>query len=244
MGQLRTRYSNPKTLNRILAGVKAYYDYLAAMGKREDNPAKSIRLRDKRSDDIQLQDLFTDKELALLLEDRQERNPLLAIRNRVLVGLLIWQGLRPEELQELETDSIDLEAGRIYIRATAMTNGRSLPLQPQQVLLLPRYMEDIRPALLGGKTGEKLLISQRGNGMSGEDITKYIKRRYRGLYHPRVLNCMTIRQSVIANMLRSGRDLRLVQVFAGHKYPSSTERYRQRDAQALKEAIEQYHPVR
>jgi hypothetical protein len=30
-------------------------------------------------------------------------------------------------------------------------------------------------------------------------------------------NCQTIRQSVITNLLKAGNDLRIVQVFAGHK---------------------------
>jgi integrase/recombinase XerD len=35
----------------------------------------------------------------------------------------------------------------------------------------------------------------------------------------RNLNAKTIRQSVIANLLKEGKDLRVVQVFAGHKKP-------------------------
>ena len=44
------------------------------------NPAKSIRLRDKRSRDIQLQDLFKTTELEQLLE-KKERYQLLKNRN-------------------------------------------------------------------------------------------------------------------------------------------------------------------
>src|ERR1700689_748200 len=58
MGALRTRYTNPSTLNRILCSLKAYYGYLCESGHRSDNPAKSILLKDQRSRDIQLQDLF------------------------------------------------------------------------------------------------------------------------------------------------------------------------------------------
>ena len=59
LGTLRKRYHNPKTLSRILSSIKAWYDYLCFSGKRNDNPAKSIRLRDKQNRDIQLQDLFS-----------------------------------------------------------------------------------------------------------------------------------------------------------------------------------------
>ena len=55
---------------------------------------------------------------------------------------------------------------------------------------------------------------------------------------------MTIRQSVITNLLKQNHDLRLVQVFAGHKNPSTIEKYKQADLEALKTAIKQYHPIK
>ena len=54
----------------------------------------------------------------------------------------------------------------------------------------------------------------------------------------------TIRQSVIANLLAKNNDLRIVQHFAGHKSPDTTEKYRQTGLNALKTAIEKLHPVR
>ncbi|MBX9850584.1 MAG: tyrosine-type recombinase/integrase [Cytophagaceae bacterium] len=61
---------------------------------------------------------------------------------------------------------------------------------------------------------------------------------------PRKVNCQTIRQSVVTNLLKAGNDLRIVQVFAGHKYPSTTERYKQTNVEALKMAISIYHPIK
>ncbi|WP_158857071.1 hypothetical protein [Lunatibacter salilacus] len=48
----------------------------------------------------------------------------------------------------------------------------------------------------------------------------------------------------IANLLKRGNDLRIVQVFAGHKYPSATEKYKQANVEALQAAINQYHPIK
>jgi integrase/recombinase XerD len=78
--------------------------------------------------------------------------------------------------------------------------------------------------------------------MTAEDITKQVKRSFAGLYPGRTVNAQTIRQSVIAQLLKQGHDLSVVQAFAGHKYPSSTERYRQNEIETLKAAVQQYHP--
>jgi integrase/recombinase XerD len=64
------------------------------------------------------------------------------------------------------------------------------------------------------------------------------------MYPGREVTAQSIRGSVIANLLAQGHDISVVQRFAGHKYPSSTERYKQSQVEALKAAIEQYHPMK
>jgi integrase/recombinase XerD len=242
MGALRTRYTNPSTLNRILCSIKAYYGYLCESGQRPDNPASSVLLKDQRSRDIQLQDLFTMEELEILL-NRPERYPDLAGRNKVLMSLLIYQAMYPMEMEALRTRDINLEVGTLYIRATAKTNGRELSMKPNQILLFYQYIREARVRLLGNNSSDALLIGHRGQPMPAEDITKHVKRSFAELYPGRTVNAQTIRQSVIAHLLKQGHDLSLVQVFAGHKYPSSTERYRQSEIETLKAAIERYHPM-
>jgi len=242
IGALRSRYNNASTLNRILCSIKVYYDYLCASGQRPDNPARSILLKDQRSRDIQLQDLFTMEELEVLLH-RPERYPHLVSRNKVLMSLLVYQALYPVELEALRVGDINLETGTVRIRSTAKTNGRELSLKPSQILLFYAYIREIRPLLLKEGASDRLLIGQRGEPMSAEDMTKHVKRSFAERYPGRTVNAQTIRQSVIAHLLKQGHSLSVVQVFAGHKYPSSTERYRQSEIETLKVAVQKYHPL-
>ncbi len=241
IGALRKRYSNAATLNRIVAAVKVYYDYLCHEGIRTDNPAKAITLRDKRTRDIQLQDLFTTEELEALL-NRKERFNKLDYRNKVLMSLLIYQALYPGEMEALQVADINLEAGTIGIKPTPKVNGRQLQLRPNQILLFHQYIHEIRTKLFKGKTSNALLIGTQGRLMKADDIAKHVIRSFKELYPGRRVNAQTIRQSVIANLLKQGHDLSLVQGFAGHKYPSSTERYRQNEVETLKAAVDKYHP--
>jgi integrase/recombinase XerD len=241
IGALRTRYGNPATLNRMVCSIKAYYDFLCASEARSDHPARSIRLRDQRSRDVQLQDLLMMDELEGLLQ-RPERYGKLESRNKVLMSLLIYQAPYPVELEGLQVTDINLEAGTVRIRATAKANGRELSLKPSQILLFYDYIREVRPRLLKEGTTDQLLIGQRGEPMSAEDITKHVKRCFAQRYPGRTVNAQTIRQSVIAHLLKQGHDLSVVQAFAGHKYPSSTERYRQSEIETLKAAVQKYHP--
>jgi len=243
IGVLRGRYKNVKTISRIVASIKVYYNYLCAVNLRKDNPGKSIRLRDQQSRDIQLQDLFTAEELEKLLTGKRERYGSLDYRNKVVISLLIYQALKPSEIESLQTTDINLEEASIYIKASSKNNSRTLALKANQILLFKTYLDEIRIKLLKGKPTDYFIIGHRGGPMTAEDITKHIKRSYQ-LYKPRKVNAMTIRQSVITNLLKQNKDLRIVQSFAGHKYPSTTEKYKQSHVEALQTALQIYHPIK
>lgn len=237
IGQLRKKYTN---LSSSLQALKHYYQYLLSIGQREDNPAKSIRLRDKTRRDIQVQDLFSPEELERVLE-KKERYPRLKNRNQLIISLLIYQGITNGELVNLELENINLEQGTIHIKPGRKTNGRTLKLNSKQVFWIMNYLQKDRPKLLKVET-EKLIISKLGTEETGEGIG-YIVATQKHLFPDRKLNAQTIRQSVITNLLKQGKDLRLVQAFAGHKYPSTTERYKQTQVEQLKNQLLKYHPL-
>ena len=246
LGELRAQNKSGGIVCSLQA-IKKYYSYLVAIGVRRNHPAKTINLRDKRNRDIQLQDLFKPEELERLL-DRKERYPILKNRNQIIISLLIYQGLTNGEITQLELENINLEEGTIYIKSGRKTNSRTLKLKSKQVFLIMNYLQNDRPKLLENgaqrhpDSVSRLIISKLGTAERGEGIC-YIIETQRHLFTNRKLNAKTIRQSVITNLLKEGKDLRLVQAFAGHKYPSTTERYKQTQVEQLKNQILKYHPL-
>lgn len=238
---LRSRYDNPATLNRILATIKQYYQYLIDTGQREDHPCASIRIRDRGRQDVQLQDLLSKAESKLLLI-RKERYEVLTLRNQVIMSLLVYQALLSGDICRLTLQDVDTTAGTIFIKAGGKTNERTLPLKAEQILLLHRYINEIRPQLIKQETNA-LIITSRGTPERGEGI-HYLVTTFRKLVPNKRLTTVTIRQSVIALMLKAGTDLRIVQTFAGHTKPSTTERYRVDHLEELREAVAKYHPLR
>ena len=224
-----------------LYALKKYYNYLVSIGIRKDNPAQSIKLRDKQNRDIQLQDLFKPEELELLLE-RKERYAILKNRNKIIISLLIYQGLTNGDIKNLELKNVDLEQGTVYIKSGRKTNSRTLKLRSNQVFWLVNYLQNDRLKLIKEES-QKLIISKLGTTETGEGIS-YLLESSKTLFPDRKLNPKTVRQSVIANLLKQGKDLRIVQAFAGHKYPSATEKYKQTGIEELKAGIEKYHPLK
>jgi len=238
---LRERYDNPKTIYRIVSAIKCYYHYLQASGQRNDHPCRLLNIKDGKRQQMQVQDLLTATELERLLV-REERFASYALRNQLVLSLLIYQALLTRELCGLLVGDVDLEKGTIYVRETLKTNGRKLKLEPQQVMLIYRYQTEYRQRFLKEET-EVLIISGRGRAERGEGI-HYLVTTLRDKVPHKRLTPMTIRQSVIANKLKAGEDLRRVQVFAGHRQPSSTEAYRNTGLEELKAAVAKYHPLK
>jgi len=238
--KLRKRYSKPETIKCTLHGIKKYYFWLIHEGIRKDHPCRNLNLKDKRNNDIQLQDLFSTKELELLLE-RKGRYQDVNIRNQVVISLLIYQAVTRNDLVQLTLKDIDLEAGSIYIKADTKTHARTLKLKSKQIMMLHKYIIEVRENWKREQS-DQLLITSRGTPETGECL-KHLFKPFKKLFPDRTLHAKTIRQSVIANLLKEGKDLRLVQVFAGHKYPTSTEKYRQTGIEQLKADVEKYHPL-
>ncbi|WP_430886764.1 tyrosine-type recombinase/integrase [Jejuia spongiicola] len=136
--------------------------------------------------------------------------------------------------------NIDLNKGKIHIPGTKRSNARKLDLKRVQTNLLRQYLEHDR-AILQKKINcytEALfsLNSTRYNSMT-HDICNKLK-----MINLRVTNFRQIRSSVIT-LWTEKHDLRRVQIMAGHRYISSTEKYQKTDLKSLYEAITQYHPL-
>ena len=242
IGVLRKRYSNAKTINRILSAVKKYYDYLQHTGAREDHPCKMIKLRDSKRNYIQLQDLFSKQELELLLESNPKRvrnRKAFAIRDKLILSLLIYQGLVRTEISRIETGDIDLEEGVISAKGDERTSRRILPLKAKQIHLLHEYLNKERK----DAKSRRLLIGMRGEPMSSDSLARIVQR-YQYLFADRELTCQTIRMSVTRNLLKEGKDVRIVQAYMGHKSPGTTEKYKQSHTEELKAEIQKYHPLK
>jgi site-specific recombinase XerD len=242
IGVLRKKYSNPKTVNRILAAIKKYYDYLLQIGTRKDHPCKSILLRDTRRRSLQLQDLFTTQELESLLVSKprsRHNRKTYVVRDRLLLSLLIYQGMARTEISKIEMEDINLEEGTINARGDERTNSRTLPLKAKQVHLMYEYLNHQRPQT----TDNKLFRGMWNTALTSHSIHEIVFK-YKYLFPNRKLDSQTIRMSVTRNLLKEGKDIRVVQVYMGHKSPGTTEKYKQNHTEELKMEIQKHHPIK
>lgn len=240
----RSKGKKPGTLMAYLSAIKVYYDYLVVIGTRNDHPCKHMRLKDRIDHRVTTQDLLSSTELELLMDQpvrKIKRKPLTVQRDKVIMSLLIYQALTTKSIVAIELNDVDLQNATIYIKRQNTLNARTLELHPKQIMMINQYIIEERPALNRKKSNRLILTrhNKEENGCSVHDVVKV----YKPLFPDRVVSPLSIRQSVIANLLEAGKDIRMVQVFAGHKSPMTTERYQQTGIEELAAAVMRYHPL-
>jgi len=155
----------------------------------------------------------------------------------LILGLKIYQGLQGQELSKLETGHLQLDKGKVYVPSTKRANKRILDLKPFQILPLHEYLLTERLSLNEEIEGNYLFHPKRlKRGLPR--IKNMINR-----YEPRLKSLLQIRSSVITNWLQH-YNLREVQYMAGHRFVSSTERYRTDNLEDLQKELEKYHPLK
>ena len=240
-------------INRKLCSVRAYYEYLKRETPELVNPAAGLFL--KGTGKKLPSGIISFKRLEQLYHECPA-NDTRTKRNKVILGLLVYQGVTTEELKQLEVSHVKLKAGKIHIPGGRRRNSRTLKLRPFQILELHEYLNKTRPKILTeisvpkparrpnqvdmAKLREQLFISINGS----ENIKNSLLHMFRNVRkeNPDILSPKQIRASVITHWLKE-YNLRQVQYFAGHKYVSSTERYQLNHLDNLQKKLEKFHPL-
>jgi len=242
---LQDRHSNIKTINHKVVGVRHYFNYLIETGEQSQNPFTDIIIKGDKKKRL-LHNLLSSDELEDLYysyeteTDKHPRRILINKRNKVMIGLMVYQGLTTSDMKRLQMEHIKPYQGKVYIPKGKIGNRRELTLKPWQVIEFMEYINEVRPQLLAKRhiISEQLFIASN-NRLT--DTVMWIIKKLKMINH-KVLNTHQIRASVIVNWL-SQYNLREVQIMAGHKYISTTERYVQEDLRQLQEVINKYHPL-
>ncbi len=239
MKHCQKRDITQRTIQNYLGVVKHYYDYLMEENKIDQNPTSGIEVKGVKRK--LLYHILEPQELNALYNNYQQ-DTLNGKRNKILLGLLVYQGLKVEDLARLETAHIQLREGQINVPGSRRTNERMLKLEAHQVLDIYDYMLNVRPQIIEASklATEQLFIGVEGGTRVSSFVEKMLPRLRK--LNKNVLNAKQIRASVITKWLKI-YNLREVQYRAGHRYVSSTESYKQNDLEGLQEEVNMYHPL-
>ncbi len=232
------------TLNNLINTLKTYFYYLIEIQKRTANPLENFKIKSNKP--VLLQGFLTEEELQFIYENYPEKqkgkNSLYLQRNKILLGLMIFQGLSTGDLEVLQITDIDLKKAQISVpkATTRKGNPRVLPLEASQILAINEYLNYTRDKLISQvKSNENSLdLFPKREKSRMKDVVKTIKPDIEKYF--KINNLNQFRISKIALWLKVF-NAREVQYKSGYKYLSSIERYHLNELESLKEAVNKYH---
>ena len=243
-----------RTISMYINSIKHYYNYLNLTGKVSENPTTQIEIKGIKRKILyhtlnkqELESLYNNFELPK--EDDLNKNQnwfkssvLVSKRNKVIVGLLVYQGLNTSDISNLMLQDIKLRDGKVYIAGTRRSNERELNLEAHQMLDLMEYTLQTRNELLKltGKESNHLFVST-GDGTKFTNMMQKLVMKLNKL-NSKLTSIQQLRTSVITQWLKL-YNLRQAQYMAGHRYVSSTESYLINDVEDLQDDITKYHPT-
>jgi integrase/recombinase XerD len=225
-----------RRISQLLSIIRHYCSYLISEKLRTDNPAAGVFIRGvSRTIPV---NLLTTEEMDLLYQQYQIQLHV-SDGNKIMLGLLVYQGLTVAELIRLKAHHFLIRDGRVIIKGTHHTNERKMNLEAHQIEPLQQYIK------ISKEKEGYLFTEPRKQQVSEKNISNRLQYMFYQLrqLNPKVISAKQIRMSVITNWLKK-HSLRETQYLAGHKYVSSTARYQTTNLDDLQQALKDHHPLK
>ena len=225
------------TVNRKLASVRAFFNFLMNSGLVSSNPTVDIK-----SPKIERKELeyLTLEEVDKLLETPDDS--IRGIRDKAILEVLYATGIRVSELIEADLEDVNLRMGFITCDGE-QSKARIVPLGRPARAALETYIYEARNALVKDNTEEKaLFVNYYGSRITRQGLWKVLKEYGEKAGIEKKLTPNIMRNSFAVHMLQNGADLKSLQELMGHEDISATQAYLSVTKNRIKDVYDKTHP--
>jgi integrase/recombinase XerD len=211
------------TIKTYWSKLNSFFEWLQKKGYLKSNPFMNIKKppQPRYEDSRALKDEEVDKIIAAAI--LKATSPLSLRREIAMISLLFYTGLRRGELVSLQIKDIDLEKGRLTIRAETSKSKKTriVPMHPTLIMHLKDYIDERNKNQY--KT-EHLLVSTHGDTGLTRDGLRHWERRLNKLSGVK-FHLHRFRHSFATNLAKKDVGIVKIQKLLGHASLSMTERY-------------------
>lgn len=230
--------NGPRTLRRKAQSLRSFFRWGTQTGKCLTNPMDMVALAKapKPLPPFVSEEDICEAESVPLSED-----PLLDLRNRLILELLYTCGLRQAELLAISDNDISFDRAELRVVGKG-SKQRVVPLMPQICALIRQWMtlRDASATDADSKSGV-LIPGREGGRMSRSRLYQIVSS---ALVQSRSIRRSphTLRHSFATSMLAGGADIMTVKEMLGHSSLASTQIYTHLDFRQLREDYAKAHP--
>ena len=227
----------PRSLARILSGVRQFYRFLVIDGYLEVDPTELLE-SPKQPD--HLPEVLSTAEVDLL-EQAIDLSKWEGHRNRAIIEVLFSCGLRVSELTNLKLSNLYIEEQYIRVMGKG-SKERLVPISPRALDELNYWFADRNVMKIKPGEEDYVFLNRRGQHLTRTMILIMIKRYAVEAGIKQTISPHTLRHSFATSLLEGGADLRAIQAMLGHESIGTTEIYTHIDTSTLRQEILEHHP--
>lgn len=227
----------PRSLARILSGVRQFYRFLVIDGYLEVDPTELLE-SPKQPD--HLPEVLSTAEVDLL-EQAIDLSKWEGHRNRAIIEVLFSCGLRVSELTNLKLSNLYIEEQYIRVMGKG-SKERLVPISPRALDELNYWFADRNVMKIKPGEEDYVFLNRRGQHLTRTMILIMIKRYAVEAGINKTISPHTLRHSFATSLLEGGADLRAIQAMLGHESIGTTEIYTHIDTSTLRQEILEHHP--
>lgn len=227
----------PQSIERALAALRSYLDYLVAEAVLSFNPARNISSPRKNRP---VPDIVPLGIIEILLESLPETPA--GRREKAIFEFLYGSGLRVGELVSLDLSDLDRRQRLLRVRGKGRKE-RIVPFGKRALEALEAYLPD-RSRWRGPVRGrdDALFVNQRGGRLSARSVRRFLDGALSRAAVDVNLHPHSFRHAFATHLLEAGMDLRAIQELLGHSSLSTTQIYTRVDLAHLMKVHRAAHP--
>ena len=228
----------PRSVARILSGVRSFYRFLTIEKEVETDPTElleSPKIGKHLPEVLSLSEI-DEIEAAIDLSKPE------GIRDLAIIEVLFSCGLRISELVNLKLSELYLEEGYIRVHGKGRKE-RLVPIGDSAIEKLRQWFVvrqgiEVKP----GEEDYVFISLRRGKHLSRISLFVYIKAYAEKAGIRKNISPHTFRHSFATQLLEGGANLRAIQAMLGHEDIGTTEIYMHIDKSHLRQEILEHHP--
>ena len=237
-GMLQDLGVQPRSVARILSGVRSFYRFLVLEKEIETDPTE---LLENPQIGKHLPEVLSIQEIDAIEAVIDKSKPQ-GVRDNAIIEMLYSCGLRISELCNLKMSELFLEEGYIRVHGKGRKE-RLVPIGEQAIEKLRQWF--VVKVMVKAKPGHEdyvFISTKRGTKLSRITLFVYIKDYAQRAGIQKNISPHTFRHSFATHLLEGGANLRAIQAMLGHEDISTTEIYMHIDRSHLRQEILEHHP--
>lgn len=230
---------NPRSVARIISGIKSFYSFLVLDGYMENDPTE---LLETPKTGLKLPTVLSLVEIESLMSgDVIDLSTKEGLRNRAILEVLYGCGLRISELTKLRFSDLFFDEGFIKVEGKG-SKQRLVPISQTAITQINNYLYDRKQMNPKKGSEDVLFLSKRGTPISRIMVFHFIKVYADKAGIKKSISPHTFRHSFATHLLEGGANIRAIQLMLGHEKITTTEIYTHMDREYLRQEIIEHHP--